>query len=627
MPNHDRKLELERIRDSEWDGELPEEEDEEHVMETESLVDKEAVKTSAQKTSSAGAVAAVSRRKFGWGPRFVALAAGTGAGAGFYINNHLDEFPEVKKFLGKADEAPTSTSVAKAMEVAQSAKATEITPPPVAEEPAPTESPVQGDAETEAQSAEGSTSEGSASRVEVKEQEVQSGERTELSRGLENASSDRENLPTEQVSLPNERAHPTGEQEDLPSERESPPSVAEDLPNGDAQHDELRVPGEDGSPSSVKGGSVAEEEGKEEAPAAEVVTSTGEGEQESREDVTEKKDTIPPEVAPETATPEEEEPVDPDTREGIMELERRRCRGLSTQELVEKIAEMTGRGFDEAAQVVDKVQAAEAEAKEAARAHYQEELDTVTDEMADMKLDFAERLDSIMSDHAVDVASLKGEVAALEVALNSLNEDKEAAMNVAFASQAAMSLSMDLMHDEGDVRGTIEEFTKLPSIRTETKYAVLDTLPSPMPPVYSPGALKVRFERQLPRILTSAFMPEKSSMMGTVMARVFASLYRLDRTEADEMKSEGADDAPEEFYRTSLLPFTDPTSKNLNSITRAARCLDKGDLPGAVCHLRSTTGTTRAEINEWLTEAASTLEVWQAVDVLRGDLDSAIASH
>ncbi|KAF4716691.1 hypothetical protein FOZ63_032034 [Perkinsus olseni] len=39
MPNHDRKLELERIRDSEWDGELPEEEDEEHVTETQSLVD------------------------------------------------------------------------------------------------------------------------------------------------------------------------------------------------------------------------------------------------------------------------------------------------------------------------------------------------------------------------------------------------------------------------------------------------------------------------------------------------------------------------------------------------------------------------------------------------------------
>ncbi|KAF4742665.1 hypothetical protein FOZ62_004463, partial [Perkinsus olseni] len=222
-----------------------------------------------------------------------------------------------------------------------------------------------------------------------------------------------------------------------------------------------------------------------------VVTSTGEGEQESREDVTGKGDTLPAEVAPETATPEEEEPVDPDTREGIMELERRRCRGLSTQELVEKIAEMTGRRVDEAAQVVDKVQAAEAEAKEAARAHYEEELDTVTDEMADMKLDFAERLDSVMADHAVDVASLKGEVAALEVALNSLNEDKEAAMNVAFASQAAMSLSMDLMHDEGDVRGIIEEFTKLPSIRTETKYAVLGTLPSPMPPVYSAGALKV----------------------------------------------------------------------------------------------------------------------------------------
>ncbi|EER11642.1 conserved hypothetical protein [Perkinsus marinus ATCC 50983] len=213
---------------------------------------------------------------------------------------------------------------------------------------------------------------------------------------------------------------------------------------------------------------------------------------------------------------EEEEPVDLDTREGVMALQRRQCRGLSAEELIKKIVDLTGRRFDEAAQVAKEIEGVEAEAEEKARAHYEEELNIVTDQMADMKLDYLERIDSIMADHAGDIASIKGEVAALEVALDSINEDKEAAMHVAFDSQTALSLSMDLMHDEGDVRGVIEDLTK------------------------------VRFERQIPRMVISAFMPEKSSMMGTVMARIFASLYRLDRNDADELRAEGAQDAPEE---------------------------------------------------------------------------------
>ncbi|EER11644.1 hypothetical protein Pmar_PMAR009859 [Perkinsus marinus ATCC 50983] len=544
----------------------------------------EAMKLSAQKTTTVTAANA-SGKKFGQGKRFAALVGAAGVGAGFYVNTHLDDFPGVKKLVGKMDETQLS-SASSAKTLVKSVHVPEAGNPPVV-----VEKPILGRL---AESGDEVIKEPAVVHKEVAEEGAE--QQTDLPTAVDSSSNEplesNDGFTHGQMNILAKDDEVTIEQNEVSGEEESLPAV--------------KGSGEEDTQVAQNGNDRVSVEEREIIPA--VITLEG----------------GPPEKEEEE---EEEEPVDLDTREGVMELQRRQCRGLSAEELIKKIVDLTGRRFDEAAQVAKEIEGVEAEAEEKARAHYEEELNIVTDQMADMKLDYLERIDSIMADHAGDIASIKGEVAALEVALDSINEDKEAAMHVAFDSQTALSLSMDLMHDEGDVRGVIEELTKLPSIRPETHKAVLGTLPSPLPPVYSAGVLKVRFERQLPRMVTSAFMPEKSSMMGTVMARIFASLYRLDRNDADELRAEGAQDAPEEFYRSSLLPFTDPTSKNLNSITRAARCMDRGDLVGAVRHLRATSGKARETIDEWLSEAVTTLEVWQAVDVIRGDFDSVIASH
>ncbi|KAF4666709.1 hypothetical protein FOL47_003945 [Perkinsus chesapeaki] len=575
----------------------------------------EATRTSAQKTAGAAASVEAARQaasKPRWGPRFVALSAAAGVGAGFYINNNIDDFPEMKRFLGKIEKGDTNTAVEKAVSEAESVGA-KSSDPSLAEalKVVPVEAGKSSESLSSAQPKEGENLSSSQP-----EEENLSSAQPEEEGNLSSAQ------PVEEGNLssaqPKEEENLSSAQEGSGSTGEESADVANDVKISDKlrtaenSSDEGVLPGEEMSLSSWEEKLPIEEiqlgghqEQKENLPSAkDTISSEGEQDQASEVTASESEPRLSEDYEPDKDSATAEDTPDPTTKEGAMEIERRECQNLSTEELVDRLVEITGRRFDDATDAAERITVAAAEASEKARAHYEEELNTVTDEMADMKMDFAERLDSIMSEHAGDVAGLKGEVAALEVALNSLDEDKHAAMDVAFASQSALSLSMDLMHDKGDVRDTIAKFADLPSIRNETKAVVLDTLPSPLPPVYSAGALKVRFERQLPRLVTSAFMPEKPTMMSTMLARVFASLYRLDRRDADEMKKEGADGAPEEFYRTSLLPFTDPTSKNLNSITRAARSLDRGDLVGAVAHLKDTTGETRTEVDEWLKEAS-----------------------
>jgi hypothetical protein len=108
---------------------------------------------------------------------------------------------------------------------------------------------------------------------------------------------------------------------------------------------------------------------------------------------------------------------------------------------------------------------------------------------------------------------------------------------------------------------------------------------------FSPGALRVAFERATPKIIRACFTPEETSTVSRLVSSAMAKMYSVDDHVA--------------YQETS------PTSRRLAALQRVRECVEKADFIAAYMHLGELEGIS-VDAKEFRAKTKIALTLWQS---------------